>query len=45
MCRHFVSTADEDLCMWGLDLANLARSYGLEVKISDPLIPSELIMP
>ncbi len=41
----FGMSADADLCMWGLGIANLARTYGLEVTISDPLIPSELILP
>jgi len=34
----------EDMCIWGLGLANLAGSYGLDMQIEDPLIPSELII-
>ena len=46
MCKGnglFCLTADVDLCVWGLGLANLARSHGLDINISDPLIPAELI--
>jgi len=40
----FRFTPDADLCVWGLGLANLARHHGLDIKISDPLIPSELLV-
>jgi hypothetical protein len=40
----FRFTLDQDLCVWGLGMANLARHYGLNVHIDDPLIPSELLI-
>lgn len=40
----FRFTPDKHLCVWGLGLANLARHYGLNISICDPLIPSELLV-
>jgi len=40
----FKDSEDEVLCVWGLGLANLAISHGLALNISDPLIPSDLII-
>lgn len=41
--RYFRSELDEDICIWGIGLANLAISYGLNVVIEDPLIPQGLL--
>lgn len=40
----FKNTVDEILCIWGLGMANLVRKKGLNVAISDELIPNELIV-
>lgn len=41
----FKYTDDEHLCIWGIGITNLARSYGLQVHPSPPLIPPELVIP
>ncbi len=38
----FMFTPDEMLCVWGVGLANLVRSFGVDFEIDDPLIPAEL---
>lgn len=43
--RYFNGRIDEDICVWGIGLANLAIHYGLPVDIDDPLIPKELLSP
>jgi hypothetical protein len=43
--RFFQETVDEDICIWGIGLANLCRYNGLDVQIENPLIPSELLIP
>ena len=40
----FVNTEDELLCVWGVGMANLARSRGLCVEGNQPLIPDELLL-
>jgi len=40
----FADTDDEMLCIWGLGMANLARSRGLSVESVPPLIPNELLI-
>lgn len=40
----FVNTEDEILCVWGIGMANLARSRGLSVEGVPPLIPDELLL-
>jgi hypothetical protein len=39
----FKDTEDEVLCVWGLAVANLARSNGLPVPNAHPLLPAELM--
>lgn len=39
----FVNTEDEVLCVWGVGLARLAKSYGLSIEAVPPLIPEDLI--
>ncbi len=41
----FYGIPDEDLFVWGIGLVNLCRHYGMDVQISDPLIPEELLIP
>lgn len=43
--RYFKGSEEEDICIWGIGLANLAIYYGLPVNIQDPLIPKELLLP
>ena len=40
----FKDTADEDLCVWGIGMANLAHREGLIVKITSDLIPADLLI-
>jgi hypothetical protein len=40
----FANTEDEILCVWGVGMANLARSRGLSVEGVPPLIPNELLL-
>lgn len=40
----FALTVDEDLCVWGVGLTNLARMKGLAVDPMNPLIPSPLLI-
>jgi hypothetical protein len=40
----FNGTSDEVLCVWGVDMANLARSRGLQVTAVPPFIPVELLV-
>ncbi|WP_420606036.1 hypothetical protein [Novosphingopyxis sp.] len=40
----FTGSVDQFLSVWGIGLANLARSYGLPVEIDDPLIPADLLI-
>jgi hypothetical protein len=40
----FVNTEDEVLCVWGVGLANLARSRGVLVEGVPPLIPGDLLV-
>lgn len=39
----FVNTEDELLCIWGVGIANLARSRGVCVQAIPPLIPDDLL--
>ena len=39
----FKYTDDEHLCIWGIGIVNLARSFGLDVSASLPWIPSDLL--
>jgi hypothetical protein len=41
----FSNRPDADLFVWGIGLVNLCRYYGLNVQVSDPLIPEELLIP
>ncbi len=41
----FKDTVDEILCVWGVGIANLARSDGLFVQGLPPLIPPDLLIP
>jgi len=41
----FKDTPDELLCVWGVGMANLARSRQLAVQGVSPLIPPDLLMP
>jgi len=41
---YFDDSPDADLFVWGIGLANLCRYYGLNVQISDYLIPEELLI-
>ncbi len=41
----FKDTPDELLCVWGVGMANLARSRGRAVQDVPPLIPPDLLMP
>ncbi len=43
--RMFYGITDEYLYTWGIGMANLCRYKGFDVQISDPLIPSELLIP
>jgi hypothetical protein len=40
----FAFTDDEYLCVWGIGMSNLARSYGLTIEPIPPLIPGELLI-
>ena len=40
----FAGTEAELLCIWGVGLANLARSRGLQVSAVPPLIPADLLI-
>lgn len=40
----FRDTPDSYLSVWGIGLLNLAKSRGIDVKVVDPLIPTELVM-
>lgn len=40
----FHDSPDADLFVWGIGLVNLCRHYGLDVQVSDPLIPGELLI-
>lgn len=40
----FANTEDELLCVWGVGIANLARSRGLPVQGMPPWIPNELLL-
>ena len=40
----FVNTEDEILCVWGVGMANLARSRGLVGQAVPPLIPEDLLL-
>ena len=42
--RYFKDSEEEDICIWGLGMANLAIYSGLDVKIDHPLIPKELLV-
>jgi hypothetical protein len=39
----FNGTIDEEICVWGIGMANLARSRGLQVTAVAPFIPAELL--
>lgn len=41
---RFVLTVDEDLCVWGIGLANLARMKRLAVDPKHSLVPSALLI-
>lgn len=41
---RFALTVDEDLCVWGVGLANLARMKRLSVDPKHPLVPSALLI-
>ena len=41
----FDDTEDEVLCVWGVGVANLARSRGLDVQAVPPLIRGDLLLP
>ena len=41
--RYFKGSEEEDICIWGLGMANLAIHYELNINIDHPLIPKELI--
>lgn len=40
----FKDTENEWLCIWGIGIVNLAKSYGLEVQPLPPLIPEDLLI-
>lgn len=40
----FKDSEDEVLCVWGIGIANLCRSYGLNVSYIPPLIPDDLLV-
>ena len=40
----FDGSEDQFLSVWGIGMANLARSHGLPVQIDDPLIPADLLV-
>jgi len=40
----FKNSEDEVLCVWGIGIANLCRSYGLNVSAIPPLIPDDLLV-
>jgi hypothetical protein len=40
----FANRPDADLFVWGIGLVNLCSYYGLNVQVSDPLIPAELLI-
>ena len=40
----FANTNHEWLCLWGIGIANLARTYGLNVDPIPPLIPADLLL-
>ena len=40
----FKDSEDEVLCVWGLGMANLCRSYNLKVDAIPPLIPADLLI-
>ena len=40
----FDGSEDQFLSVWGIGMANLARSHGLAVQIDDPLIPADLLV-
>ena len=42
--RYFVGSEQEDICIWGVGMANLAVYSGLDIKIDHPLIPEELLI-
>lgn len=42
---YFYDSPDADVFVWGIGLVNLCRHYGLNISVSDPLIPEELLIP
>ena len=40
----FKNSEDEVLCVWGIGIANLCRSFGLNVSAIPPLIPDDLLV-
>lgn len=41
---QFALREDKFLSIWGIGMINLARSYGLDIEIDDPLIPADLLV-
>jgi len=39
----FADSVDEVLSVWGIGMANLARSHGLQIEAIPPLIPQDLL--
>lgn len=39
----FKDSEDEELCIWGIGIANLSRAFGLSLDGEHPLIPNELL--
>ncbi len=42
--RYFYGIDDQDICLWGVGMANLAIHYGFTVSLNHPLIPRELLL-
>jgi hypothetical protein len=41
---YFHDSPDADVFVWGIGLVNLCRFYGMNITVSDPMIPEELLI-